>query len=95
MANVPEVGYRIVATVIGAEGHCSAGHCKGDSFEISCHDSGGLCGFFYHDIFPSLQTLQFGGRMPWWRGEAIQVECPDRANLVTLRLDRFERETRE
>jgi uncharacterized repeat protein (TIGR04076 family) len=91
MARDPGVGYRIVATVVGSEGHCNAGHEVGDVFAISCHDPGGLCGFFYHDIFPSLQTFQFGGSMPWWQGDVIEVCCPDTRNLVTIKLERFER----
>ena len=92
MANDPGVGYRIVATVIAVGGHCGAGHQEGDTFEISCHNPAGLCGFFYHDIFPTLQTLQFGGSMPWWRGESVIVGCPDTANQVKLKLERFPRE---
>lgn len=92
MAKDPGLGYRIQATVVGAVGHCNAGHREGDAFEISCHNPAGLCGFFYHDIFPSLMTFQFGGSLPWWQGDAIQLECPDRHNLVTLRLERFKRE---
>jgi len=91
MANDPGLGYRVVATVVSVKGRCSAGHREGDVFEISCHDAHGLCGFFYHDIFPDLQTLQFGGRLPWWQGDAIEVECPDSKNLVTLRLERSKR----
>jgi zinc transport system permease protein len=50
-----------------------------------------LIGFFYHDIFPALQTFQFGGSLPWWRGDAVELECPDRRNAVTLRLERAKR----
>ncbi len=50
----------MVATVVDAKGQCSVGHKVGDSFEISCHNPAGLCGFFYHNIFPSLQPFQFG-----------------------------------
>ena len=92
MANHPKVGYRIMATVVRAEGHCNTGHKEGDTFQISCHNAAGLCGFFYHDIFPMLQTLQFGGSMPWWKGDTIRVFCPDRQNLVTLELERSEYE---
>jgi uncharacterized repeat protein (TIGR04076 family) len=38
----------------GRESACSAGHAAGDTFEISCHNPAGLCGIFYHDIFPIL-----------------------------------------
>jgi uncharacterized repeat protein (TIGR04076 family) len=92
MATDPGIGYRIVATVVSAQGHCNAGHREGDTFEISCHNPAGLCGFFYHDIFPTLQTFQFGGSMSWWQENTVRVGCPDTRNQVTLRLERFERE---
>ncbi len=91
MAQDPGIGMRVTATVTGAKGTCSAGHRVGDAFEISCHNPGGLCGWFYHDLFPALSTFQFGGRLPWWQGESIEVRCPDPHNLVTLRLERSPR----
>jgi hypothetical protein len=42
---------------------------------------------FYHNIFPSLQTFQFGGSMPWWLGDFIQLQCPDIRNQVTIKLE--------
>jgi uncharacterized repeat protein (TIGR04076 family) len=92
MAQDPGIGYQVKATITGVKGECSAGHRTGESFEISCHNSGGLCGFFYHDIFPSLSTFQFGGNLPWWEGQVIQVQCPDPDNLVTMKLERSKRE---
>ncbi|PIP46979.1 MAG: hypothetical protein COX16_06905 [Deltaproteobacteria bacterium CG23_combo_of_CG06-09_8_20_14_all_51_20] len=74
------------AEIIDVKGECTAGHRKGDSFNLSCYTSGGLCGFFYHDIFPGLSVMQFGGRYPWNKGDEMVVECPDRKNAVTLRI---------
>jgi uncharacterized repeat protein (TIGR04076 family) len=91
MALDPEIGYKVVATITGSEGTCGAGHTVGDSFEISCHNPAGLCGWFYHDIFPSLQTFQFGGSLPWWDGDRISLQCPDSHNLVTITLERSKR----
>lgn len=91
MATDPGIGYSVKATVIGVKGSCSAGHKEGENFSVSCHDPGGLCGWFYHDLFPSLSTFQFGGSLPWWDGDVIQVQCPDLDNLVTLRLERVKR----
>lgn len=91
MAQDPGSGYRVQATVTAVKGHCSAGHQAGESFKISCHDAGGLCGWFYHDLFPSLCTFQFGGKLPWWQGDVIEVRCPDPLNLVTMKLERFNR----
>ena len=91
MAQDPKIGYRVEGVITGAQGSCSAGHVVGDVFEISCHNPAGLCGFFYHDIFPSLSTFQFGGSMPWWEGDTIEVACPDSGNLVTMKLTRSKR----
>ena len=88
MAKDPGIGYRVVATITGVKGKCNAGHQVGDTFEISCHNPGGLCGFFYHDIFPNLSTFQFGGNLPWWEGDTIELQCPDSYNLVTMKLER-------
>ena len=91
MAKDPGIGHRIVATVTDLKGHCNAGHVVGEQFEISCHNPAGLCGFFYHDIFPNLSTLQFGGNYPWGDPDVLELECPDRYNLLTLRLERKKR----
>ncbi|MFX1495861.1 MAG: hypothetical protein ACFFBZ_16375, partial [Promethearchaeota archaeon] len=46
--------------------------------------------FFYHDIFPTLLTLQFGGTFPWGPDpDIVEVECPDRMNAVTMELKRI------
>jgi uncharacterized repeat protein (TIGR04076 family) len=88
MAKDPKIGFKIVGTIVNVKGECSAGHQIGATFEISCHNPGGLCGFFYHDLFPTLSTFQFGGSMPWWKGDEIEVQCPDYHNAVTMRLKR-------
>ena len=91
MATDPGVGFKVMATVTEIKGKCNAGHGVGDRFEISCHNPGGLCGFFYHNIFPALAAFQFGGNFPWWKGDAIELRCPDLRNLVTLKLERSKR----
>ena len=91
MAKDPGIGYRVFATITGVKGRCNAGHQVGEKFEISCHNPGGLCGFFYHDIFPHVETFQFGGSLPWWEGDTIHLQCPDSDNLVTLMLTRSKR----
>ena len=76
----------LTAEILSVKGECSAGHKTGDAFEISCWDAGGLCGFFFHDIFPSLNVMQFGGKYPWGPADQMVLECPDRENAVTLRI---------
>ncbi len=86
----PQVGHRVQAEILAVKGDCSWGHKRGDTFEVSGHDTAGLCGFFYHDIFPYIIMLQFGGGFPetWGGPDAVELECMDRHNLVRIRLSR-------
>ena len=83
-------GHKVIATVKSVKGSCSWGHEVGDTFSISCHDTAGLCGFFYHDAYPYIAMLQFGGGFPkeWGNPDVLTVECMDRANCVKLELRR-------
>ena len=84
------VWHRVIGTIKSIKGYCHAGHKVGDEFELDGHSSGGLCGFFYHDIFPYIVMLHFGGKFPdSWGGEVIKFECMDRANAVTIELKRI------
>ena len=87
-----KIGYRIVGTIKEVKGRCNAGHKVGDTLELSGHNTGGLCGFFYHDIFPYIIMLQFGGSYPkeWTPNQdIIQLECMDRWNAVKIELKRI------
>ena len=59
MAIYPSSIKPLKAEVLDVKGECSAGHRKGDTFSIGCYDSGGLCGFFYHEIFANLSVMQW------------------------------------
>lgn len=84
MARTPE-GYAVyTAEVVSADGPCHAGHKVGDRLSLSCYDSGGLCGFFYHDLFPALSVIQFGGKYPWSAPGELRAHCPDAAVNLTL-----------
>jgi uncharacterized repeat protein (TIGR04076 family) len=88
MEEEKEIGVKFIATVTGLKGSCHANHKLGQKFELNCYDSGGLCGFLYHDIFPYLSVMKFGGKYPWWDKDTIEVECPDRYNIVSLKVER-------
>ncbi|MBE9502436.1 MAG: TIGR04076 family protein [Dehalococcoidia bacterium] len=87
-----QIGYRVVGTIKAVKGDCSAGHKVGDKLELCGHSSGGLCGFFYHDIFPYIIMLQFGGGFPpeWGDPDVIELDCMDKHNLVTIELRRIQ-----
>jgi uncharacterized repeat protein (TIGR04076 family) len=86
MAEHPSSIKPLRAEIVSVKGECSAGHHQGDTFSMGCYDSGGLCGFFYHDIFPNLSVMQFGGKYPWFSRDELVLECPDRQNTVTLKI---------
>ena len=85
-------GHKVIARVKSVKGKCSWGHEEGDTFNINCQDTAGLCGMFYHDIFPYIAMLQFGGGLPeeWGGPDVVTVVCVDRTNRVTLELCREE-----
>ncbi|MHA2398221.1 MAG: TIGR04076 family protein [Promethearchaeota archaeon] len=86
------VGFRVVGTIKEIKGTCSAGHKEGDKIDLSGHSAGGLCGFFYHDIFPYIIMLQFGGGYPkgWTKDQdTVELECMDRFNAVKIELRRI------
>ena len=82
----PEIGHKVVGKVLSVKGTCSAGHKVGDEFNLSFYTPDGLCGGFYHDIFPSINVMQFGGKYPWSPQDELVLECPDRDNAVTLKI---------
>jgi uncharacterized repeat protein (TIGR04076 family) len=86
----PRIGNRVVGTIKGVKGSCHAGHQSGDQIELSAHDAGGLCGFLYHQAFPYIVMLQFGGGFPadWGNPDVVELDCIDKANAVTLELRR-------
>ena len=83
------IGNRIECTITEIKGNCGWGHKVGDKFDVSSHDTAGMCGFFYHDVFPRIMMLQFGGSMPWGQPDVMRVECPDRRNCVVAELKRI------
>jgi len=91
MAKEKRIGYRVVGTIKDVKGYCSAGHKVGQQIELDGHRTGGMCGFFYHDIFPYLIMLQFGGGFPveWGGPDVVELECMDRTNAVTIELRRI------
>jgi len=91
MALEKRIGFRVVGTIKSVKGTCQAGHKAGEQIELNAHRSGNMCGFFYHDIFPYLIMLQFGGGFPveWGGPDIVELECLDKANAVKIELRRI------
>ena len=85
----PAIGNKVVAKVIEMKGDCTIGMKVGDEFELSVHKCGEFCGYFYHNIFGMINTLQFGGTFPVGDDPDVQVwECPNFMNRVKVELKR-------
>jgi uncharacterized repeat protein (TIGR04076 family) len=82
------VGLKFKATVTSVQGICRANHKVGQQFEFNTYDCGGLCGSFYHDLYPYLLGLQYGAEFPWWGDQKIvEIDCPDPYNRLIVRLE--------
>jgi uncharacterized repeat protein (TIGR04076 family) len=75
-----------VAEVVSVKKSCSAGHKVGDRFEINTHKTGGICGYCYHELFPTMMNMCYGGQIPWMNNKEFGYECPDSYNLVTFKV---------
>jgi uncharacterized repeat protein (TIGR04076 family) len=84
-----EKGFRVVARVSRIKGTCKAGYNVGDEICISARNTAGMCGYLYHAAFPYILMLQFGGTFPWGDPDEVELECPDKENLLTIRLRRI------
>lgn len=97
MAGTEEAGYRVKGTIKGVKGACNAGHKVGDVINLSGRNTGGMCGYLYHSVFPYLMMLQFGGGFPaaWGNPDVIEIDCMDKKNCVTVELERVTEKKRK
>jgi len=72
-----QIGYRVTGEIKSIKRTCNAGHKVGNTFELSAPNTAGLCGFLYHDIFPYIVMLQFGGGFPpeWGDPDVVELAC--------------------
>ena len=57
MEEEKKIRSKFIAAITGLKGTCHANYNVGQQFELNCYVFGGLCGFFYHDIFPYLSVM--------------------------------------
>jgi len=97
MSEEKMIGCQVLGTIKEVKGFCSANHKVGNQLELSGHNTAGMCGFFYHDIFPYIIMLQFGGAFPaeWGDPDVVEMECMDRANAVKIELRRIKNEAQD
>ena len=80
-------GRKVIGRIISIKGHCTYGLKVGDEFELSAQSTGGICAYFYYNLYPTINALQFGGKLPEsWGGERMELTCPDITNQVRIQL---------
>ena len=86
-----KIGKKVIAKVIEVNDDCFIGMKVGDEFELSIHRCGDFCGYFYHNIFNWISTLQFGGSFPMDEQKVVQdcYWCEPR-HIVKIELTRSE-----
>jgi len=49
----------------------------------------GFCTWAWHDIYPAVTSLRFGGNFPWMKKEGMVISCcSDGARPVFFRIER-------
>ena len=85
----PKIGSQVVAKIIETKGECTIGMKVGDEFDLDIHKCGNFCGYFYHNIFNWISTLQFDGTFPLGEDKDVQYwDCPNPNNRVKVELKR-------
>jgi uncharacterized repeat protein (TIGR04076 family) len=85
----PKIGNQVVAKIIETKGDCTIGMKVGDKFDLDIHKCGDFCGYFYHNIFNWVSTLQLGGTFPFGEDPDVQYwDCPNPNNRVKIELKR-------
>ena len=83
-------GKKVIGRIISIRGRCTFGLKVGDEFELTSQSSGGLCGYFYHNLYPYIMTYQFHGTFrndcDDWGGNQMELACPDIINCARIQL---------
>jgi uncharacterized repeat protein (TIGR04076 family) len=64
----------------------------GQQFQVdeSGAQPAGFCTWAWHDIYPVVTTLRFGGNFPWMKKEGMAISCcSDGARPVFFRIERM------
>jgi len=89
--------FRITVSKILEGGTCPAGLKVGDEFILE--DSRppmtipNFCAWAFHEMFPILLTLKYGGRFPWEEKGNANYSCSDSKNPVVFHMEFVEEET--
>ncbi|MBU5485620.1 TIGR04076 family protein [Clostridium sp. MSJ-11] len=80
MGKKPKI--RITLVDKKSNGYCSHGHKYGDTFDFDT-ERGKLCPLAMHALFPMINILRYGGRLPGDDGNSGLYCCPD-ANIINI-----------
>lgn len=70
-------------------GVCHRGHKVGDSWDYD-NDRGSLCPMAMHTLFPMIDILRYGGRLPVSSAGDSRFCCPDADVINVFRVEKYE-----
>ncbi len=79
------------ATITEVSGSCPYGHCKGDSFKVSCMNSDSICGSLLKGIFHSVIVKHYGGDLLWENEKGVIKGSCVEDGRVEVEIKRVER----
>ena len=79
-------------TITLVNGNCPYGHKEGEKFKVTSMNHDCMCGSLYQTIQPHIQTLMYGGGLPWEKSsDAFTASCPEMGK-VQVGVKRFEQD---
>ena len=83
--------FDVKVKVTSQKGTCVKNHKVGDEYFVSQFTPEGICLSAFNSMFPSIQTLRFGGTFPWTKDpDTATIACPDAENPVVFELRRIQ-----
>ncbi|MBI2252286.1 MAG: TIGR04076 family protein [Armatimonadetes bacterium] len=82
---------KLTLKVVKSKGKCMMGYKTGDCWELDSHIAVELCSHVYYLLYPWIQVLRFGGKIPWGKKEnSIRIPCIDEKNMRVFEITKDE-----
>ena len=84
--------HEVKVKVVEVRGVCTANHKVGDEWILKKLTPPDFCGSAYCSLYPTIQTLVFGGKIPWEKDGEVRVGCSDSKNVVVFSVKALKKE---
>lgn len=90
MASIEDFKRDIRIKVKASKGNCMMGYKEADEWVIDSHTvPEGFCAHAFYVLYPWIQTLRMGGKIPWGDDpDIITIPCIDEKDQVIFEIKR-------